>query len=109
MNAMIAPAAAGTVDLNSGWDSVWGAFKAGAPGISTAMTVIGVVLVVFSILKWAWDRRRNQGGNHSNLLWTLVPGAVLVAPDLLFPLILTLLDWIINIAVQLINHGTGSH
>lgn len=101
---------AGEVNLHSGWATFWGAITAGFPGITTLMTVIGVALVVFALLKWAWDRRRGGGmGQGSQPLWgALIPGSILAAPSVLFPLLLGLLDWVANIAIQLAKTATGS-
>lgn len=100
----------GEVNLKGGWGTFWGAITAGFPGITTLMTVIGVALVVFALIKWAWDRRRGGGmGQGSQPLWgALVPGAILAAPAVLFPLLLGLLDWVANIVIQLTKTATGS-
>ncbi|MCU6479093.1 hypothetical protein [Arthrobacter sp. A2-55] len=102
---MHAIVAADTVNLKGGWSSFWSAITSGFPGITTMMTVIGVILVVGAILKWAWDRRRggNMSQGHQNLWGALIPGAILAAPALLFPIMLGILDWVANIGISLVN------
>lgn len=101
---------AGEVNLKGGWNGVWSAVNAGFPGLTKLMTIIGVILVVFALLKWAWDRRRGGGmGQGSQPLWgALIPGAILCAPGVLFPMLLGLLDWVANICIQLAKAATGS-
>lgn len=111
MNAvpMVVAAASGeTVSLKNGWNGVWTAVTTGFPGITTLLTVIGVVLVVGALLKWAWDRRRGGGmGQGAQPLWgALIPGAILCAPALLFPMLLGILEWVINIAIQLFQQAS---
>ncbi|GAA4033882.1 hypothetical protein GCM10023063_17180 [Arthrobacter methylotrophus] len=108
---MAVPTAADKVDLQGGWDAFWGAITTGFPGITTLMTVVGVCLVVFALIKWAWDRRRGGGmGQGSQPLWgALVPGAILAAPAVLFPLLLSILDFVANIAIKLAQTATSGH
>lgn len=111
MNAVpMAVPMAGEVNLKGGWDRVWQAVQDGFPGLPQLMTIIGVILVVAALLKWAWDRRRGGGmGQGSAPLWgALIPGAILCAPGILFPLLLGLLDWVANICIQLAKTATGS-
>lgn len=106
MNVMLMAVPMATkVNLKGGWDSVWGAVKAGFPGIGTLLTVVGVILVLGALLKFVWERRRGGGmAQGAQPLWgALIPGAVLCAPALLIPMFLGILDWIINIAIKLAN------
>lgn len=99
---------ASTVNLKGGWETFWDAITAGFPTITNMMTIIGVILVVFALLKWAWDRRRGGGmGQGAQPLWgALIPGAILAAPDMLFPILLGILDLVINVVISLINAAT---
>ncbi|MCC3299473.1 hypothetical protein [Arthrobacter caoxuetaonis] len=99
---------ASTVNLKGGWESFWTAITAGFPTITNMMTIVGVILVVFALLKWAWDRRRGGGmGQGAQPLWgALIPGAILAAPDMLFPILLGILDLVINVVISLINAAT---
>lgn len=94
-----------TVNLASGWSTVWTAVS-GALGskLTTLMTAIGVILVVLAILGWLWERRKGgMSGNHNKLLWTLLIGAILVAPNLLIPLLLNIADFIANAIINLLG------
>ena len=97
---------AASVNFQSGWSTVWKSVS-GAVGaqLTTLLTAIGVVLVVFAIIRWLWDRRRSGfQGNHSGLLWTIGVGAVLAAPDVIIPLLLGLADLITNAVVGLFGN-----
>lgn len=109
MNVLpMAVGAATTVNLKGGWTSFWTAITAGFPTITTMMTIVGVILVVFALVKWAWDRRRGGGmAQGAQPLWgALIPGAILAAPDMLFPILLGILDLVINVVISLINAAT---
>jgi hypothetical protein len=97
---------AASVNFQSGWSTVWSSVTSavGAP-LTTLMTAIGVVLVVFAIVRWLWERRRGGWqGNHSGLLWTFGVGAVLAAPDAIIPALLGLADVITNAFVGLFGN-----
>jgi len=98
--------ASGSVNFQSGWGTVWNSVTAAVgTQLTTLLTAVGVVLVVFAIVKWLWDRRRSGfQGNHSSLLWTFGVGAVLAAPDVIIPLLLGLADLITNAVVGLFGN-----
>lgn len=99
------PLAGDVVNFKDSWSTVWSALTSGWPGLTTAMSVIGVVLVVVAVISWAWARRK--GGNMSQgsdkIVGALIIGGLLSAPGLLIPLVLQILDWIINIGAKLIE------
>ena len=106
--AAAVPAAVTKINLAGSWTSFWAAIKNGWPDIAFAMAFIGVGLVVFALAKWAWDRRRGGSmGQGAQPLWgALIPGAIMMAPDVLLPLGLKMLDWIANIGLSLIAAAT---
>lgn len=108
VHAAVSAPMAEQVNLAGGWGQFWSAITGGFPKITMIMTIIGVILVVFAIVKWAWDRRRGGlTGNHGHLWGSLIPGAVLVAPTVLLPLGLLLLDGIINMVISIIQSAAG--
>lgn len=97
-----------TVDTAGGWNRLSGAITSGWSGLFTAAAIIGVALIVFALVKWAWERRRGGGMGNSGPMWgALLPGFILIAPLLLIPLVLNLFDFIANIAVQVFRAATG--
>lgn len=89
-----------TVDFASSWSTFWTSISGSISGLTKVLGIIGLLLVVGSIFKWLWERRRGgMGGGfqaHSHILFTLVLGAVLAAPDFMINWMLTLLDVIVN-------------
>jgi len=103
---------ASSVNLVTGWNTVWSAVQTALGPLATLLTAVGAVMVVGGILKWIWDRRRSGGGGgggqgHSALIWTIIIGAVLASPDLLIPFFLTVADFIINAIVNLTSKSSG--
>lgn len=93
---------ANKIDFGGSWGKVWAAVESGFPGISLMLTSVGMILVVFALAKYAWDRRRG-GGNASPLWNTLIIGALLLLPTVVIPLALLLLSGIANIVVKVVQ------
>lgn len=99
------------LDMAGGWNDLWSALTgAFGEGFWDLLTIIGVALVVFSILSYLWQHRRgtNWGSGGAIILGMLIVGAVLMAPGLLIPLFLTLLDFIINFFIGIFQDNIGS-
>ena len=102
-----------SVNLAGGWEDLWSAVSDTlGNGITNALTAIGVILVVASIIKWAAERRRAQGGvmgqQGTGMMWSLLLGAILAAPAIIFPILLTIFDALINAVVNLWNAGEAA-
>lgn len=91
------------INLKGGWATVWSAVKSAAPGLGPLLTSIGVILVVFALGKWLWDKRKGGGGNSSSLAWTALVGAALAGPEIIFPILLGFIDWGINFVVGIFS------
>jgi hypothetical protein len=92
-----------SVDLVGSWTKFWDVVSGAITGpVQTTITVIGVGLILFSIVKFLWDKRRGQGGKASPIWWTLIFGGVLIAPEVLLPLLLSILQWAINLGLKVI-------
>tara|TARA_R110002124_G_scaffold43777_1_gene134427 strand:- start:262 stop:570 length:309 start_codon:yes stop_codon:yes gene_type:complete len=96
----------GTVNLTGGWNTLWSAISSviGGP-VMTLLTIIGVILVVGSIITYFFQKRRGGGAMQGlgPVMWTLVCGALLAAPQVIIPLALTLLDFAINTLVAIVS------
>jgi RsiW-degrading membrane proteinase PrsW (M82 family) len=97
----------GAIDLAGSWNTAWTAISGSLGAFSSLLAVIGTLLVVFAIVGYIWERRRGGGGNHSKLIYTLVIGAVLSAPGVVIPALLTAIDFIVNALLSLLNGTTG--
>lgn len=105
-SAIFASADGETVDLSSGWTSVWDGLKGDGAfaGVMNLLTAVGAVIVVMAIAKLLWEKRRGGGGGGGGMgggktdgiMWALALGAILAAPNLILPVMLTILDTIAN-------------
>lgn len=92
------------VDFSSGWDQVWSAISGSmGDGLTDLLTVVGVILVIFAIITWLWQRRRGGGGGGGGgLVYMIIIGAILAAPGAIIPAFLTIIDLVVNAALNLI-------
>lgn len=94
------------VNLTGGWNTLWSAISGAIGGqVMAILTIIGVVLVVFAIGKYFFDKRRGGGVTQGLgvVMWTLVFGAILAAPQAIIPLLLTILDLLINTIIAIVG------
>lgn len=96
------------VNLTESWGTLWSAITAGiGPGLPRLMAIIGVALVAFAIVKWAWDRRRGggMGKGGGGIMGALLIGAILSSPSVLLPIFLTIVDGVANAVIQIWNNA----
>lgn len=92
-----------SVDFLTGFNSLMGIIPSGA---KTVLAIVGVLLVVVALVKYVWDRRKDQGG--ARLPWMyLILGAILAGPLITIPVILTLLQIIVSLALTVLNFFLG--
>lgn len=95
------------INLSSGWDQLWSAVsRALGSSVTQLMLVIGVGLIAAAFIGWIWKRRRSGGGgmqDMSAIWWTMGIGAILAAPDLVLPLILNLVDAVVNAGANILK------
>lgn len=89
------------VHLASDFNTLWGSISktTGFATFQWLLTVVGLLLVLSSVLTYVWKRRSGQG-DHKHVFTTLIVGAVLLAPTVLVPFLLTIADVIINAIVS---------
>lgn len=91
------------IDLSGAWDTLWGAVTASTgPILTNVLSVLGVIILVLAIFGYIWSRARGRG-NAGGLVWAIVIGAVLAAPGVVFPILLTLIDLVINAVIDIVN------
>lgn len=92
-----------TVNFASDWTSIDTALNSAlGSSLVTFLGVIGTLLIVLSVIKYFWDRRRGGAGNHTHLMWTLVIGAILAVPSVVMPALLTILDAVVNLFLKIL-------
>lgn len=106
---MYAMAAGDKIDLSGAWDDLWNALTAGTgfESVTKLMAVIGVALVVFAVVKWAWAKGTGRGGGGgNNVAGALLVGALLAAPDVLLPIVLQIFDVVANAVKSVFESNT---
>ncbi|WP_159604617.1 hypothetical protein [Agromyces humi] len=99
---------AAQVDLVDAWSVFWSTVSSAFDGpLKVLLIVVGIGLIAFSLLKFVWDKRRGGSARQSPIWWTLGLGGLLIAPDILIPLALGILSWVINIALKVIGPVFG--
>lgn len=99
---------ANKINLAGQWDKFFGSMTSGWGGLLAFLGYLGVALLVITLVKWAWDRRRTNGLQNSGpMMWTLIPGAILVAPQLI-KVILQVFDFVANMVVNMFKAATGA-
>lgn len=99
-----------TIDFSGDWDAFWSVLTATA-GIGTVfsvLNVIGVLLCAYAIADFCWIRMKNRGASGRMQLgsggWWLpltVVGLLLVAPSVLIPMALTVVDVVANAGLSI--------
>lgn len=92
------------VDLSGAWSTFWSAITSSiGPQLTNVLSVLGVALLVFSLAAYFWQRARNKSGDPGKLMWAVVVGAVLSAPGVVFPILLSIVDIVANAGISLYN------
>jgi uncharacterized membrane protein len=93
-----APGGSTTVNLSSSWSKIWTTLSTstGFSSLQWVLTVVGLLLILGSVLRYVWAKRTGGQGGHQHIMWTLFIGAILMLPDVLVPVLLTIADALIN-------------
>lgn len=92
-----------TFDSSGAWSGLWSRITAasGMDKLTTLLTFIGVGMMVYAIATWMYSRRKG-GATAGKLGWPLVAGAILMAPNVIFPVVLWIVDAAVNIVVSIL-------
>ena len=92
------------VDLSGAWNTFWNAITSSAgPQLTNVLSVLGVALLVFTLAAYFWQRARNKGSDTGKLWWAVAVGAILAAPGVVFPILLSIVDIVANAGISLYN------
>lgn len=73
-------------------------------GVQIAISVIGITILVFAFLKWAWQRRRGGADVRSYPWMMTLFGVLLVSPTILFPMVvLPILQVVITLFARIVE------
>ena len=90
------------IDISRHWETFWSALTRNAGGgLTTVMAWVGlaVVAAAVAVLIWRKFRRKGEQGQAGMLGWAILFGALLAGPDLLFPVLLNIVDAVANTAI----------
>ncbi len=90
------------IDLSGSWNQLWGRISGGAGGLFTALAMLGVGLLVWSLIVFIW-KKRSGGANPQSLIYSTATGAVLCGPNIIIPILLKFVDWIVDLVVALLK------
>lgn len=94
--------------LAGGWTTLWGALNQGEfSKLMLIVTVIGVGLVVYAAGGFLWKKRKGGGGDSKGLWIAVIIGAAMTSPNILIPVVLTILDLLINVIVAFVKTLAG--
>ncbi len=91
------------MNLAGSWIKLWNPINSAAPKVLSLVAAIGVGIIVISVCKFFWDKRRGGGGNTQGLLFAVLIGAVLSGPNIILPLLLKLADAIVNVIMKFLG------
>lgn len=96
------------INLKGQWGTLWDTLKTAVPSLPTILGMLALVMVVLAIVSWLWGKRRNiRGGDNQPMIGAVIVAAVFAAPDLVIPLLLTVIDGIGNFVIQLGQNVVG--
>ncbi|GAA4924896.1 hypothetical protein [Nesterenkonia rhizosphaerae] len=105
-------------NFSDAWSRVWNAIVRGIGGdsLNLIMNSIGILLILAALIGYFWQHRRGTGwGNGATgIVGAGVIGLVLLAPNIILPLALRIVDWVVNIVLRLFrgairnSSGTGA-
>ncbi|KAB1646173.1 hypothetical protein F8O06_05255 [Pseudoclavibacter sp. CFCC 14310] len=104
--------AASNINLQSKWGTFWGSVSSalsGVSGVMTMITIVGFIMIVLSLGKFLYEKRKSQGaggiaGQQAKpIWWALALGGLLIAPEVLVPIFLGVFDILINLVINLGN------
>ena len=95
--------------LASDWTSFWSTNSSatGMGPVISLLSIIGVVLAVFSLLVWLWEIRKSGFGgakkSHHKLIFGFILGMALASPTIVIPVFLTLIGQIISGVIAIVH------
>lgn len=90
------------VNLRGAWTGLWAKINTGDfSQVLTLITWVGVALLAFALVKWAWNKRKGSA-QGSEVLYSAIIGAVFSAPNFLIPLVLGIFDAVANTVIKML-------
>ncbi|ARD42523.1 hypothetical protein [Actinomyces gaoshouyii] len=104
----------GDLNLKGGWNTILSAIEAatGSKALFTVLSVAGTVIVITAVMATLIAKRRGGqvfgGHDNSKITGAVIAGALLVAPKVVIPAALWVIDLVGNAVIQVLrNSGVG--
>lgn len=94
-----------TLNLVTAWNTLWKQLTAWAPGLGTILAVVGILVIAIFLGKWAWDKRRGNGGGGFPTM-AVVFGLILAGPTIVIPAVLSIIQVLVAIVISMIGWFT---
>lgn len=93
------------MDLNQHWQRLLGFLP---EGVLITAGVIGIVIIIVTIGVWLWKGRQGANLNGKTFpLWPVIIGGILALPTILVPIVLLIVNVILQLFVLLIEFIAG--
>ncbi|MBC9927385.1 hypothetical protein [Leucobacter sp. cx-169] len=92
--------------LLEGYNQLISLVNSSVGGIFIIAAAIGAAIIIFALIGWLWKKRKGGGGGMSGFPWmAVIVGAVLAAPQVIFPFILGAFQILISVIMKLGSWG----
>lgn len=80
-----------TIDFSGDWTDFWSRVHLGiSSDAQKLISWIALAIVVYALWRWVWAK--HKGTQSGNVMWALLLGAVIAAPNLIVPAVLEVID-----------------
>lgn len=82
-------------------------------GLFTIASYVGLVVIIAAIVRWAWQKRKGgrlvENRDGTLLAGALIAGLLLIAPKVIIPIALFILQVLANLCIAVLNQtGIGA-
>lgn len=95
------------LNLVTAWNTLWTQLTSWAPGLGTFLAVAGLLVIVITVGKWLWDKRRGGGAGGFPTM-ALIFGLLLAGPTIVVPVVLSIFQVLFAIVVSIIGWFTST-
>ena len=102
----------GEANFKGWWENIWGTIEANLGGYQALLETVATLILVGAIIKYFWDKRKGGGGyggsgQNSTVIWTMAVAAMIALPGVILPLVLGVVDVLVNFGIDLVSGSSG--
>jgi hypothetical protein len=91
------------VDLTTGWTALWAALSGAIPTLAVILGIAGSGIAAWGIAKYVMDKRKGSA-DPKKLGWMLALAALVIAPQVLFPVFLKIASLVVSFVVRIFKN-----